>query len=152
MRVIVAAVGRERTGPLRALADGYRARCPWPVEIVEVVARGAGALEQRLAEEGERLLRAVPGGAAIVALDERGDLLDSEAFAARIAGWRDAGRSDLAFLIGGADGLAPPVLERANLRLAFGRMTWPHQLVRVMLLEQLYRASSILAGHPYHRA
>lgn len=151
MRVIVAAVGRERTGPLRALVEGYRARCPWPVEVAEVVARSAGPLERRLAEEGERLLKAVPDGALIVALDERGDLLDSEGLAARIAAWRDAGQTDLAFLIGGADGLAPAVLERADLRLAFGRMTWPHQLVRVMLLEQLYRASSILAGHPYHR-
>jgi 23S rRNA (pseudouridine1915-N3)-methyltransferase len=152
MRVIVAAIGRERTGPLRALVDQYRARCLWPVEVVEVVARSAGPLERRLAEEGERLLKAAPEGAPIVALDQRGDLLDSEALAARIAAWRDAGRSDLAFVIGGADGLAPAVLERADLRLAFGRMTWPHQLVRVMLLEQLYRASSILAGHPYHRA
>jgi 23S rRNA (pseudouridine1915-N3)-methyltransferase len=152
MRMIVAAVGRERTGPLRALADGYRARCLWPVEVVEVVARTAGPVERRLAEEGERLLRAVPEGAPLVALDQRGELLDSAAFAERVAAWRDAGQSEIAFVIGGADGLAAAVLERAELRLAFGRLTWPHQLARVMLLEQLYRVSTILAGHPYHRA
>ena len=100
--------------------------------------------------EATLLLNAVPKGAAIVALDRRGTALSSEAFAQRLATWRDAG-ADLAFLIGGAEGLAESVLERAQLVLSFGAMTWPHLLARAMLLEQIYRAQQILAGHPYHR-
>lgn len=151
MRVIIAAVGRDRTGPFRDLFDEYSARCPWPVRLVEVSARARLPDERRIAEEGERLLQAVPPGAVVLALDERGQELDSQAFAGRISHWQSEGRRELACLIGGPDGLAPAVLERADAILAFGRMTWPHRLVRVMLVEQLYRAAMILAGHPYHR-
>ena len=97
------------------------------------------------------MLRAIPAGAAVVVLDERGEQLDSSTFAGRIAAWRAEGRTDLACLIGGPDGLAESLRARADLLLAFGRMTWPHLLVRAMLVEQLYRAATILAGHPYHR-
>jgi 23S rRNA (pseudouridine1915-N3)-methyltransferase len=97
-------------------------------------------------------LPAKAGGLVVVALDERGKALASEAFARRIAGWRDGGAQDLAFLIGGADGHAPAVRERADFLLSLGPMTWPHLMVRAMLAEQLYRAQQILAGHPYHRA
>ena len=151
MRVTIVAVGRERGGPTRELFETYRARCPWPIRLIDVAPRTAGSLERRSAEEAERILRAIPQGAAVVALDEQGELLNSQGFAARIAAWRDEGRSELAFLIGGPNGLPPTVHARADLALAFGRMTWPHLLVRVMLAEQLYRAASILAGHPYHR-
>lgn len=108
--------------------------------------RGGG-----MAAEAVLLERAVPAGAVLVVLDERGRALDSPAFARLIAGWRDAGRHDAAFVIGGADGLAPELRARAEVAVSFGAMVWPHMLVRVMLAEQLYRAATILAGSPYHR-
>jgi 23S rRNA (pseudouridine1915-N3)-methyltransferase len=151
MRVTIGAVGRDRSGPARLLFDDYCNRCPWPIRLVEIAPRSALPLERRLAAEGEALWGAVPRGATVIALDERGRLLGSAALASRIAGWQRQGRNELAFLIGGADGLAPDVIGRAALVLALGRMTWPHRLVRLLLAEQLYRASTILAGHPYHR-
>lgn len=151
MRLTIASIGRDRTGPTRALCLDYLRRCPWPVELIEIAPRTALALTRRLEDEAERLLKAVPADAVIVALDERGRMLDSPGFAGRLAGWRDDGRPGIAFLIGGADGLAPAILKRAEERLAFGPMTWPHRLARVMLLEQIYRAQTILSGHPYHR-
>ena len=98
------------------------------------------------------LRAALPRGARLVALDETGRTLDSAAFAGLLGDWRDAGTREAAFLIGGAGGLDPALRREADAVLAFGPMTWPHLLVRVMLAEQLYRAASILAGHPYHRA
>ena len=97
------------------------------------------------------MARAIPAGALVVALDERGESLSSRELAGRIGSWRDGGQSDIAFAIGGADGLDPSIRERAGLVLSFGRLTWPHQLARAMLAEQIYRAQQILAGHPYHR-
>ena len=151
----LAAVGRAPRGPLRALFDDYAGRLaptPFgPVTLKEVEVRKrlpAGELSRR---EAELLLAAVPPAATMVVLDERGTALASEAFAARLAGWRDTGVADLAFLIGGADGHGEAVRRRADVMLAFGPMTWPHQLVRVMLAEQIYRAHTILTGHPYHR-
>jgi 23S rRNA (pseudouridine1915-N3)-methyltransferase len=151
MRVTIVAVGRERGGPARELFDDYCRRCPWPIRLVEVAHRTALPLERRLAAEANRLQGALPRDAALVALDERGRVLGSRAFAARIGAWQQQSRSDLAFVIGGPDGLAADLIARADLVLALGRMTWPHLLVRVLLAEQLYRASRILAGHPYHR-
>lgn len=152
MRVHVIAVGKARAGPERDLFDLYRKRLPWPVETREVEARRHAGTDERRREEGQLLLKAVPAGARVVALDERGTALSSTDFASRIGRWRDDGVPALAFLIGGADGLDPEVRRSAALLLAFGPMTWPHQLIRAMLAEQLYRAASILAGHPYHRA
>ncbi len=103
-------------------------------------------------EESIALANVIPDRAVIVLLDERGDNLDSAALAAQLRRWRDDGRPAAVFVIGGDDGLAPSLRDKATLRLAFGAATWPHQLVRVMLLEQLYRAVTILSGHPYHRA
>ena len=108
--------------------------------------RGGG-----MAAEAVLLERAVPAGAVLAVLDERGRGLDSPDFARLIAGWRDAGRQDAAFVIGGADGIAPELRARAEVAVSFGAMVWPHMLVRVMLAEQLYRAATILAGSPYHR-
>jgi len=150
MRVTIAAVGRDRSGPARDLFDEYCRRCSWPIRLVEVAPRSAIPIERRLAEEGARLAAAIPREAALIALDQRGRLLGSRAFATRLDAWQQR-RDDLAFLIGGPDGLAEDLIERAELVLALGRLTWPHRLVRVLLAEQLYRASTILAGHPYHR-
>jgi 23S rRNA (pseudouridine1915-N3)-methyltransferase len=151
MQVIIAAIGRDRAGPTRELFDDYRRRSPWPIRLVEIAPRRSEPTERRLREEADRLLQAVPTGAVLVALDEGGRQLDSAGLARRIARWQE-GSGTIAFVIGGPDGLARSILDRAEATLAFGRMTWPHRLVRVMLAEQIYRASTILSGHPYHRA
>jgi 23S rRNA (pseudouridine1915-N3)-methyltransferase len=151
VRVIILAVGRDRTGPAQELFEDYRRRSLWPIELIEVVAPASLPAPRRRAEEASRLLGSLPRGAIPIALDERGRQLDSAGFASRLGRWRDRGESQLAFLIGGPDGLAPAALERASAIYALGRMTWPHRLVRVLLVEQLYRAQAILAGHPYHR-
>ena len=145
-------VGRLKSGPLRELCDEYRRRIPFPLQIREVEERRPLSGAERKAREGELLLTEVPKGAFAVALDERGKPYDSAGFARQFAAWRTRSGDNLAFLIGGADGLAPAVLEKAAARLSLGTMTWPHLLARAMLLEQLYRAHTILTGHPYHRA
>ncbi len=152
LRVTIVAVGRERASSTRELFEDYCRRSTWSIRLVEIATRSRLPTERRLADEAERLLGAVPDQARAVALDEHGRQLDSLAFARELGRWRDRGESELAFLIGGPDGLAPRVLERAAAVIALGQMTWPHRLVRVMLAEQLYRAETILAGHPYHRA
>ena len=159
MRVIIAAVGRLKAGPERELSARYGERAAaggrrigWQgLAVVEVAESRARRPQDRRLEEAVGLEAAVPEIAAIVALDEAGEVLSSPQLAARLQRWRDAGTPATAFLIGGADGLAESLRRRANLRLAFGTATWPHQLVRIMLLEQLYRAMTILSGHPYHR-
>lgn len=143
-------VGRDK-GPTAALTADYLARLPWPWEIKELTEsrqRSAGA---RKAEEGAALLAAVPAKATLIALDRTGQVLSSEAFAEQVARWRDGGVRELIFVIGGPDGLDAAVLARAERKVSFGPMTWPHLLARAMLAEQLWRAASILSGHPYHR-
>ncbi len=152
MKVHIIAVGRLKDGPLKALEQLYAGRITWPLAIREVEERRKLPPAELVEREGALLLAALPGGAATVALDGRGTALSSEALAARLAAWRDGGTDDLAFLIGGADGLSDAVRRRAKFVLSLGPMTWPHFLARGMLLEQLYRAQQILAGHPYHRA
>jgi 23S rRNA (pseudouridine1915-N3)-methyltransferase len=158
VKITVVAVGRLKAGAERELLDRYRDRAlragrqlGLTFDAREVPESSARSADSRKAEEAAAILVAVPSGAALVALDERGNPLDSRGFADRLAAWRDAATKDLAIAIGGADGLGPAVLDRADLRLAFGAMTWPHQLVRILLAEQLYRAVTILSGHPYHR-
>ena len=151
MRLHIVAVGKLKAGPHAALARHYAERLAWPLVLREVEEKRPLPAAELKEREGALLLAAVPAGAVIVALDERGKPLASAAFAGKIAQWRDGGTADLAFLIGGADGLAEAVRKRADLILSLGAMTWPHLLVRGMLLEQLYRAQQILAGHPYHR-
>ena len=122
-----------------------------PPAIVEVDEKRSFPPVQLKAREGELILGALPAGVPFVALDERGVQWSSRTLAERIAAWRDRGSPELAFAVGGADGLHSTVLDRADVTLSLGSMTWPHLLVRGMLLEQLYRAQQILAGHPYHR-
>ncbi len=156
MRLHLCVVGRLRAGPERALLDDYLERCDrtgrplglGPVAVHEVEDRKGGGPEA----EAAFLSRAIPPGAFVVAMDERGRTLASPDFAGLMAQVRDGGRQDMAFLIGGADGLSPTLRARADLGLSFGPMVWPHMLARVMLAEQLYRAATILAGGPYHRA
>ena len=152
MRLHLIAVRRLRPGPERAMVADYLDRFARagrgiglpPVALVEVEGRGPGG-------EAGAIARAAPEGAALVVLDERGTALASPELAARLGAWRDAAR-DVAFVIGGADGTDPALRDRAELVLSLGPMVWPHALARVMLAEQLYRAASILAGTPYHRA
>jgi 23S rRNA (pseudouridine1915-N3)-methyltransferase len=160
MRIVVIAVGRLKQGPERELAERYATRFGDAGrklgfrgldirEIAESRARDAAA---RIAEEAAAISAAIPENSVLVALDERGENIDSAAFARRLGQWRDQATAHAIFAIGGADGLSPDLRGKAKLTVAFGAATWPHQIVRVMLLEQLYRAATILAGHPYHRA
>ena len=155
LRLRICAVGRLRGGPEAELVGTYAARLTkagrgvslGPLEVFEVEAKGGGP-----DAEGALLRRAIPIGARVVALDERGRALSSPGLAALLEGWRDEGARDTAFLVGGADGLDPALRRRADLALSLGPMVWPHRLARAMLAEQLYRAASILANTPYHRA
>ena len=149
MRLVVAAVGRGRDDPAQQLFEDYRKRLPWPLELREVRVGGGG--EAGREREAAALLKGLPANACVVALDGSGKALTSEEFAAKLASLRDDGKAVVAFLIGGADGHGAPVLTHADMVLSLGPMTWPHLLVRAMLAEQLWRAASILSGHPYHR-
>jgi 23S rRNA (pseudouridine1915-N3)-methyltransferase len=159
MRLIVAAIGRLKQGPERELAASYLKRAVatgrplgWRgIEIIEIRESRAQDSERRRVEESIALANIIPDGAIVAVLDQRGESLASPALAALLHQWRAQDRAAACFIIGGADGLAPSLVDRAKLKLAFGAATWPHQLVRTMLLEQLYRAATILAGHPYHR-
>ena len=151
MRIEIVAVGRSRAGPERDLYESYVGRIRWPVDLREIEEKKRLPPVELKAREGALLIAALPGDAVVAALDETGRDLTSAELAERIGGWRDDGRAALCFVIGGADGLAPAVRERADLVMALGRQTWPHMLVRAMLAEQIYRAQQILAGHPYHR-
>jgi len=152
VKLTILAIGRARAGPEKTLFDDYLKRLPWPVELKEMEVKKALPPAEKQKRESALLLAAVPDGAVVVALDEFGKDIGSAGLAKRLGHWQDEGRRDVAFLIGGADGHADDVTQRADLTLAMGRMTWPHMLARVMLAEQLYRAWSILTGHPYHRA
>ncbi len=151
VRVAILAVGRARAGPERDLYDGYIERIRWTVDLREVEEKRPLPPAEMKTREAELLLAAIPGDAVVVALDGAGKDMTSETLAEKLSQWRDDGRARVAFVIGGAEGLAPEVRDRADLVLALGRQTWPHMLVRAMLAEQIYRAQQILAGHPYHR-
>ena len=131
--------------------DEYVSRLVWPLSVREIELRRPLPPQEAKAEEARLLLEAVDRDAVLVALDERGADWTSAELARRIGRWRDEGAAELAFAIGGADGLGAVLTQRAAASIAFGRMTWPHRLARIMLVEQLYRAQQILAGHPYHR-
>lgn len=155
MRVHICAVGKMRAGPEKTLMDDYQTRFDrtgrglglGPLSVIEVEDKKGGGMSA----EAALLERALPKGAVICAMDERGTVMSSPKFAGKLAEWRDGGRSDLVFIIGGADGIDPSLRAQADFKLSFGAMVWPHMLARVMLTEQLYRAASILSGSPYHR-
>jgi 23S rRNA (pseudouridine1915-N3)-methyltransferase len=159
MRLVVAAVGRLKRGPEQQLAERYRERARKvgrniglrDVEIVEIAESRARDATRRKTEESIALANLVPEQAALVLLDEKGESLGTAALADLLRRWRDNGHAACVFFIGGPDGIAAGLHEKADIHLAFGALTWPHQLVRIMLLEQLYRAATLLAGHPYHR-
>ncbi len=159
MKLDLVAVGRLKAGPERELVTRYAERLrgmgralgfdgPRLVELGESQSRRDS---DRKAEEGVQILAQIPEGYRLVLFDEGGTGLDSAAFAKILGEWRDSGVQGASFVIGGADGLSEAIKGRAALTLCFGRMTMPHQLVRALVLEQLYRAATILAGHPYHR-
>ncbi len=155
MRLHVCAVGRLRAGPERDLTDDYYTRADRTGRPLGLGPVAEFEVEDKknlgMAAEAVLLERAIPTGALIATLDERGRVMSSPEFAEQLARWRDGGRQDVAFVIGGADGIDPALRARAEFSLSFGRMVWPHMLVRVMLAEQLYRAATILGGGPYHR-
>lgn len=159
MRLLIAAAGRLKAGPERELFARYleranaagKALALAPVDVVEIPESTARSAAKRKADEAGALLAAIPAKAKLVALDERGKSLASEDFANRLARFRDDGAACAAFLVGGADGLDETLRKKADLVLAFGAATFPHQIVRILLAEQLYRAVTILSGHPYHR-
>jgi 23S rRNA (pseudouridine1915-N3)-methyltransferase len=160
MRIVLAVVGRLKQGPERELAERYRKRAADAgraaglnnFDIVEIKESRAGDAARRMLEESIAIANVIPERAVTVILDERGESMNSASFAGRLQGWRAQDAPAVAFVIGAADGLAPGLREKADLAIAFGAATWPHQLVRIMLLEQIYRAVTILTGHPYHRS
>lgn len=160
MKIAVHAVGRMKAGPEKELADRYfdRFAKSGPAiglefsGISELPESRAQGVAERRREESQKLQAQLAPGAVFFLLDERGKNLSSEGFAEKIAGFRDGGQRNLAIAIGGPDGHDPALHTAAALVLSFGALTWPHQLVRIMLAEQLYRAATILSGHPYHRA
>lgn len=152
MRLTIAAVGRSRSGPEKALYDHYAGRIAWPLELREVEEKRPLAAADLIRREGELLRAACRPRSVMIALDRRGKALDSEAFAALLRRARDEATADVAFLIGGADGHGDALLKDCRQTISFGAMTWPHLLARAMLAEQIYRAQQIIAGHPYHRA
>ena len=151
MEYSLIAVGRARRGPERDLFEHYAARLKPALALREVEEKRPLPPPELKERESHLLLSAVPDQAALVALDERGKHLDSKALARLLCDWKDDGRRQTAFVIGGANGLADTVRGRADLVLCLGRLTWPHMMVRGMIAEQLYRAQQINAGHPYHR-
>ena len=159
MRLSLIAIGRLKQGPERELAERYRERFDdigrklgfRGLEIHEIPESRSRDAATRIAEEAAAIAALIPDKSALVALDERGDNIDSAGFARHLGRWRDESVPCAVFTTGGADGLSPELRRRAKLGVAFGKATWPHQMVRVMLLEQIYRAATILSGHPYHR-
>ncbi len=159
MRLLIAAVGRLKNGPERILCERYieranaagRAVGLAPVEVREIAESAKRLAKDRMAEEAKQLLALAPQRSRLVALDGRGRSLASEAFAAKLAAFRSENAPVTVFFIGGADGLGEEIRKKAELVVAFGTATFPHQLARILLAEQVYRAVTILSGHPYHR-
>jgi len=160
VRITIIAVGRMKSGPERELVTRYleRARNSGKLlgltgfDVTELTESRASSAPARKAEEAKIIRAAVPEGARLITLDENGKAFSSEKFAAEIALWRDNGAPAIAFVIGGPDGLDPSLVDEAATCLTLSKMTWPHQLARMLLAEQLYRTNTILSGHPYHRS
>jgi 23S rRNA (pseudouridine1915-N3)-methyltransferase len=160
MRIVIVAVGRLKQGPERELAERYRKRAVemarrvgvTAFDVIEIKESRARDPARRMLEESIAIANIIPGDGVIVILDERGESLSSAVFAGRLAAWRSQNSPAVAFVVGGDDGLTPSLREKSKLAIGFGAATWPHQLARIMLLEQIYRAVTMLAGHPYHRS
>ena len=151
MNLTIIAVGRMKKGPEKSLWDNYAKRLRWPLKLIEVEAKNLYSVEKIRRKEAELLLSRVPKTSVLVALDQNGLAVSSVDFSKKIGKWQDNGMNNLALVVGGSDGLDKSVLDKAQLSISLGRMTWPHMMVRAMLGEQLYRASTILQGHPYHK-
>ena len=152
MHIILAAIGKlKKNSPESELINTYIKRTKWSVDIKEYEEKRSLVGDALKNAEAELLLSGVPEKAKVIVLDEHGDTLSSREFAGKIRTWQNNGVDSIAFLIGGADGHGEKVKKRADLMLSFGRMTLPHFLMRVVLAEQIYRAQTILDGHPYHR-
>lgn len=155
MKIRIIALGRAKAGPEKSLVETYRKRLSWSCDLIELEAKKGLSGAELISAEAELIEKAIQAKASsqrvVIALDERGQSLASRDFAKRITALGNQGYGEMVFIIGGADGLAPAIRDRAGLLLSFGAMTWPHMLVRVLLMEQLYRAQTIIAGHPYHR-
>lgn len=159
MRIDIIAVGRMKAGPERELFQSYVERIEamsrsvslGPVTLIEVEEKKRLDRAELAEREGEKILSSLATGSKLIALDERGKSLESKSFSERLSGWRDEGIPTASFVIGGAGGLSDAVRARADFLLSFGKQTWPHMLTRTMLAEQIYRAATIIAGHPYHR-
>jgi 23S rRNA (pseudouridine1915-N3)-methyltransferase len=160
MKIGISAVGRMKAGPEKELADRYIERFAKAGPALglefsglhEIPESRGQTVDERRRDEAVRLRAGLPSGAALVLLDERGKNLSSEDFASKLTAWRDHGSKSVNFLIGGPDGHDAGLRSEAALVWSFGALTWPHQLVRIMLAEQIYRATTIIAGHPYHRS
>ena len=160
MRIVIAAVGRLKQGPERELAERYRKRATDAgrkagvsgIDVIEIKESRAGDPARRMLEESIAIANVIPEHAAVLILDGRGENLSSSALAGRLQSWRAQNTPAVVFIVGGHDGLAPRLREKSTLAIAFGAATWPHQLARIMLLEQIYRAITIMTGHPYHRS
>ncbi len=153
MKITILSIGKFRNqDPSRELFLEYQKRLSWKIELKELELKGNIQGEALKIKEGELLLSKVPGAAKIIALDEKGKMFSSPEFASVIKNYANQGNSELAFIIGGADGLSNELKQKADLILSFSKMTFPHLMIRSFLIEQIYRASTILSGHPYHRA
>lgn len=150
MKIDIIAIGQLRKGPLFDTFQTYSKRIQWNVKLIEHDSKIKDSAP-RQKDEQEKILKSLTPQAFVIALDERGKTLSSQTFSNKIGDLQNEGRSHIQFILGGADGLTETVRGRADLFLSFGAQTWPHMLARVMLLEQVYRAQQILAGHPYHR-
>ena len=152
MRITICAIGRMRGNPAAEICQTYSKRLPWHVTVLELEIKKNLKGEKRQRAEAKLLQEAIPERATVIALDARGTILSSQAFARQIGDYRNEGMVEFAFLIGGAEGLHHELLKTAEFVLSLGAMTWPHLMARAMLMEQLYRVHAILSRHPYHRA
>lgn len=151
MKRILLCVGHLKGGPEKDLLEQYRTRLNGAFDMKEVVCRKKGSVEQVKEWEGALLMEALDPGSVVIGLDEQGDMMSSQAFSEVLQKFENQGVKTLTFVVGGADGLSLDVRKKCQSFISFGRMTWPHLLVRGMLVEQLYRAQQIKAGHPYHK-